>query len=515
MKNIKYKFIATLFLLLTAIFISCDEDDESTLADSINPYIVSFNPVSGVNGVDLSADLVLTFDDAIAKGQGNINLIADIPEANQVIDIASDQVVVGSAGRTLTINPQDFLPGRVYTITVDEGFVTDLAGNAFYRIPDDETWTFTSGGNAGDTDAPQLVSTMPEDGSTDGATTSISLVFDEDVKVGTGNIVVYNSSDAVVATIDAEGELVTVDGVSVLITLPASLNFGESYYVQIASGVIKDIAGNGFPGMTDTSTWNFTTTAGSGSDLVVHLPFDENMNDDSGNKLNAMQGASSLGNVEFVTDATRGQVIQFPAATFAQFPQHDLLRPSNDQDFSINFWIKLAGTDSDPAIVSNKNWGSGGNPGFVLCTDDGHLYQPGNGEDHGWIMNVSGNPKQDGNRMDWRAADCDTPGQAPSMSDDQWHMITAVFDQASGTLLMYIDGVNHSNAANADRYDIGRLTGSLYDEVNDYPLTIWEDGTGAYNAGDDRRAAMTGLMDEFSYYNKALTPAEITALLAL
>lgn len=504
MKNLKfnlfYYYMVASFLILISFAVSCEEDEIEQ--DIINPYVISYNPVSGVGGVDLSSDLVLTFDDIVEKGEGFITITSDVELAKQVIDVNSDKVVISNVGRILTINPDDFLSGRPYKVELDAGIVKDQAGNLYFGMPDNESWTFTSGGNAGDLDAPELVESVPANGSTDAGTTSLSLTFNEDVKTGAGNIEVYNSSDVAVATIDAEGELVTIKGATVSISLPSSLEFGQDYYVKIASGVIKDLGGNPFVGFTSNSDWAYTTTAGSGSELVVHLPFDSDMNDISGNKFDAMLGATATADVEFVNDATRGDVIKFNAGSYASLPKHDLLRPGATQDFSFNFWVKFAGTDSDPAVFSNKNWDGGSNQGFVLCTDDGHEYVPGDDND-GWSVNVS-----DGNRVDWEAGDC-VPTNAPSMSDDQWHMITVSFDRANGKLSVYIDGAPFTHP---EGEDISGLTGALWDETNDYPFNIWEDGTGQYNASDDRRAAMTGLVDELSIYNKVLTVDEITAL---
>lgn len=511
-KNIFYTLLVAIAVILASITISCEEDCDHDINDTINPYIVSYNPVSGVGGVDLSGNLVLTFDGIVVKGEGSITITSDIPQATQVIDVQSDAVTISGVGQIMTINPQDFLSGRDYEIVLDPGFVVDQAGNKYFGMSDQERWTFTSGGNPGDLDAPELVSTMPADDDTEGAITSLMLEFNEDVKTAAGNFVVYDGSGAAVATIDAEGEAVTINGTKISIALATPLDFGTAYYVNFEAGVVKDIGGNSFAGLTDNSSWNFTTTAGSSTDLVVHLPFDGSFADISGNKFDAVLGATAIADVQFVTDATRGEVVQFLAGSYAQLPKHDLLRPSDSQDFSVNLWVKLAGTDSDPVIIGNSDWGSGGNPGWLLCTDDGHEYAPGNGTDNGWQINLAGDPKADGNRMDWKAAQ--TTPQAPALSDDIWHMATIVLDQANKKLTVYIDGAEFGDSSNPSSFDLSTLTGPLYDVANDYPVTIWEDGTGAYNAGDDRRAAMTGLMDELKIYNKALTVDEITALFA-
>ncbi|WP_421919294.1 Ig-like domain-containing protein [Marinifilum sp.] len=501
MKTLHIKITSALMLLLTLFLFSCD-DDENDDMDIVNPYVVSYNPVMGVDGVALSSNLVLTFDDIVNKGSGNITITTDVEQGTQVIDVNSDAVTISNVGRVMTINPQDFLSGRDYQVVIDKGIVVDMAGNEYFGMPDEEQWVFKTGGNTGDLDAPLLAGLTPSKGSTDASVIAIHATFNEDVKTSTGNFIIYNSSDVAVATIDAEGEAISIDGARISINFPEPLDFGTAYYVNFDQGVVKDIAGNSFAGITDKSTWSFTTTAGSGSDLVVHLPFDSDMKDISGNAFHAMLGATATADVSFVNDATRGDVIQFNAGSFASLPKHDLLRPGATQDFSFNFWVKLAGTDSDPAIFSNKNWDGGSNQGFVLCTDDGHEYVPGDDND-GWSVNVS-----DGNRVDWEAGDC-TPNNAPSMSDDEWHMISVSFDRANGKLSVYIDGVAYSHPEGAD---ISGLTGAFYDEVNDYPFNIWEDGTGMYNASDDRRAAMTGLMDDLRVYNKVLSQDDITEL---
>ncbi len=514
MKKIKLKLSVAFTLLLSFVIISCSEDDDNT-ADIINPYVVSFNPTQGVEGVYTSSDLVLTFNESVIKGEGNITITTDVESGKQVIDMTSDAVTIGNVGRVVTINPQDFLSGRDYKVVISQGAVKDLAGNLFGGVSDSDMWEFKTGGNTGDLDAPEISTLYPADGVTDGTVVMLTLTFNEDVKTSAGNFVIYNASDVAVATIDAESEDVTVHGAEITIALTKALDFGTAYYVNFDAGVVKDVAGNPFAGITDKTTWNYTTTAGSGSELIVHMPFDGNLNDVSGNMFNAFLGQrenEDAVDVSFEQDATRGSVINFPAGAFAVLPKHDLLRPSETQDFSINLWVKIAtGTDSDPVLIGNSDWGSGSNPGILLCTDDAHEYAPGNGTDHGWIVNLAGDPKNDF-RMDWKAAD--TSPQAPSITDGEWHMITMVLDQVNKDLRVYLDGKEYRNDVEASYHDLSTISGPLYDVTKDYPWTIWEDATGKYNAGDDRRAALTGLMDELTIYNKALSADDIAALLS-
>lgn len=112
--------------------------------------------------------------------------------------------------------------------------------------------------------------------------------------------------------------------------------------------------------------------------------------------------------------------------------------------------------------------------------------------------------------MNWRASE-QIP-QAPALADNKWHMVTMVINQTTKRLQMYIDGVTYTNPTIATSYDLNTLTAQWWDAVNDYPFTIWEDGTGKYNAGDDTRKKLAGYVDDFRIYNKALTQQEVTAL---
>lgn len=516
MNKIEFKPISSSFFLgliiLFTFFVACDDNTLEDNMDITNPYVISYNPVSGVDGVALNSNLVITFDDIVYKGQGNITITTDIEDARQVINVNDDAVTLSNVNRVLTINPQDFLAGRNYQVVLDKGIVIDSAGNGYFGMPDNEVWTFKSGGNPDDLESPELVTLIPADDDTEASVFNMELTFNEDVSTSTGSFLVYDANtDAVVHTIDAEGELVFVEGTMIRVQYPTPLDFDKNYYVQFESGVIKDVAGNSFGGVLDNTSYNFTTVAGSGSELAVHLPFDSDLLDISGNKFDAVLGPTASANVTFENDPTRGPVARFNAGSYAVLPIHPLLTSdSAADDFSVNFWIKLAGTDSDPVIIGNKDWGSGGNPGWLLCTDDGHEYAPGNGTDHGWIVNVADDPKND-IRLDWRAASADP--QAPALSDDEWHMATVVFDRQNGKLTVYIDGVEYGNTALLVTFNLHALPGPLYDVTKEYPITIWEDATGVYNAGDLRRAAMTGLMDDLRIYNKALSLSEINDLL--
>ncbi|WP_155806242.1 S8 family serine peptidase, partial [Planktothrix agardhii] len=120
-----------------------------------------------------------------------------------------------------------------------------------------------------DTTPPTASSFSPADNAI-GVAVGANLVvnFSEAIQKGTGNLVIKKLSDnSVVETIAATAANVTVSGTQLTINPTADLGQGTDYYVEIANGAIKDIAGNNYAGITGNSTWNFTTTSPSSGSL--------------------------------------------------------------------------------------------------------------------------------------------------------------------------------------------------------------------------------------------------------
>lgn len=112
----------------------------------------------------------------------------------------------------------------------------------------------------GDVTAPSLASTNPVNLAT-GNAYILTATFDELVAPGTGNIRIYNVNDMVTpyTTIDAtDTTQVSADANDFLIKPNLVLLPGETYYVEIDAGVVRDGMGNGYAGFTGDATWKFT-----------------------------------------------------------------------------------------------------------------------------------------------------------------------------------------------------------------------------------------------------------------
>ncbi|WP_281173349.1 DUF4347 domain-containing protein [Azospirillum halopraeferens] len=113
-----------------------------------------------------------------------------------------------------------------------------------------------------DATAPTLSVSSPADDATGVAIgANIVLTFSESVQAGTGSIVLKRVSDnAVVETFTVgSGNRVTVSGNQVTLDPTADLAHATAYYLEIDTGAIADMAGNGYAGFSGSTQLNFTT----------------------------------------------------------------------------------------------------------------------------------------------------------------------------------------------------------------------------------------------------------------
>ena len=115
--------------------------------------ILSFSPADGATSQDTFTDIVLTFNQEIAKGSGNINIRAGSISGSidQTISIASTAVTVENNGiGTATINPPNNLAGSQDNfIEIEAGAFTNPDGDAISQNAAVTTYNFTTSGLGG------------------------------------------------------------------------------------------------------------------------------------------------------------------------------------------------------------------------------------------------------------------------------------------------------------------------------------------------------------------------------
>lgn len=225
--------------------------------DLTDPAVISLSPADDASDVPVAADLVVTFSENIAIGTGTITIKdLDVP-SQMVIPVGDGQVSI--SGAVLTINPtSDLDPSTNYAIQIDATAIDDAAGNSFAGIANDTSWNFTAA--AIDLTNPTVSILSPADDSSNvspGA--DIVVTFDEDIAIGIGDITIKDldtPSQTVIPVGDAQ---VSVSGAVLTINPSSDLSAGTEYAIQIASTAITDLSGNAFAGISNDTTWNFST----------------------------------------------------------------------------------------------------------------------------------------------------------------------------------------------------------------------------------------------------------------
>ena len=247
----------------------------NTNTDTTAPQLNSTNalsPADNSTNVPSNSNLVITFDEDVQAGTGNLIIRDANDNAVEIIAITPSLI----NGNTVTIDPSvDLDPSTNYYVEIDPTAIQDLAGNNFAGITGNNFWNFTTG--APDTTAPGLNITDPfspaDDSTNVPSNTNLVITFDEPVQAGTGNFIIRDANGNPIETIAITPSL--INGNTVTIDPSVDLDPSTDYYIEIESGAIQDLAGNPYAGFNDPNTWNFTTSSTSNQGLP-ELQVDDN-----------------------------------------------------------------------------------------------------------------------------------------------------------------------------------------------------------------------------------------------
>lgn len=226
--------------------------------DTTAPTLVLASPTDEATGVDANANVVLTFSEPIKAGSGVIQL--KIPSYGVVGSYqVFDTRTVSISGNKLTFDPLSvLLDDMTYQVTLEAGFVTDLAGNGVASIT---TYNFRTASAVGsDTTAPTVSDFNPSDEAQGVAVGSdLVITFNESIVRGSGSVLLKDVTGSAIETFDvASSPRVSVSGSQLTINPTSALAGGTGYTLALPNGSVKDLAGNAFSG---TSSYNFTTYA--------------------------------------------------------------------------------------------------------------------------------------------------------------------------------------------------------------------------------------------------------------
>src|SRR6185503_8126262 len=222
------------------------------------PLMTGSSPIDNATDAGIGSDLIVTFNEAVKAGTGYIYISYSANGTYaRVIDV-NETSQISFSGNQLIIDPtSDLTEGVGYNVSWNASAVTDLAGNAFGGGYPSSFHFVTA-----DPTPPQLVSTLPVDDATGVyVDTNLRLGFNEVVKAGSGTIEIRYASDGSIAKSIpiTDTRQVTFDGYQIIINPNTNLQQATSYYVTLASGVVLDLAGNPFGGVSSPNVFNFST----------------------------------------------------------------------------------------------------------------------------------------------------------------------------------------------------------------------------------------------------------------
>ncbi|MEQ9425144.1 MAG: Ig-like domain-containing protein, partial [Cyclobacteriaceae bacterium] len=239
-----------------------DDWDFTTLGEDVAPELAiasPFSPTDDAIDVAVGDNLVITFNEDVQfSGSGFAQLKFASGSTRETFDLSGANVTF--SGNTVTLNPtNNLIHNTAFYVTISNGAIEDLANNPFGGISSADTWNFTTEA-APDNNPPVVTSLSPYDNQTHVAVDAdLVMYFHENIQKGTGDIVIKEfDGDATIETIDVNSGQVSVSGNNVTINPTSDLANLTEYYVEIASGVIKDLAGNASAEISKPD-WSFTT----------------------------------------------------------------------------------------------------------------------------------------------------------------------------------------------------------------------------------------------------------------
>ena len=180
--------------------------------DTIAPTLSLSVPAEGATDFSEDDNIVLTYNEAVQAGSGNITLTPMGGGMPLTIAVTDAQVTI--VGAVVTINPTaDLMPGAQYTLSILSGVFTDASGNVAPGLTRSFTVALLP---------PMVISSVPTEGGTlniSGGNSIIMLTYNQPIVKGSGNIMLETSNDRMNMIAVSNDEQVTISGTVVSINI--------------------------------------------------------------------------------------------------------------------------------------------------------------------------------------------------------------------------------------------------------------------------------------------------------
>lgn len=173
--------------------------------------------------------------------------------------------LTGDADFTVESQPETIVTSgasTTFTIKFDPSTTGEKTGSIAIanNDKDNDPYVFKIKGiGTKDVDEPVIEKLIPQNKETNvEITANLEITFNEKIKKGIGYVKVYKDSDNVLKESISVNDVLINEKV-VAINPINDFEYGTKYYVQIDNDIFTDEVGNGFMGISDKTTWNFTT----------------------------------------------------------------------------------------------------------------------------------------------------------------------------------------------------------------------------------------------------------------
>ena len=201
-----------------------------------SPFVIPATATVTVNGVSKTPDNYITSQDRMI-----------LVSLSETVSVGSNVVVVLS-GVTNSSVEGNYNFTMLQSSTGGGGAIDEASDKSFAIVPD--------------TTDPTATLSPVDDATGVAVNADLIMTFDEvvDAEVG-GTITIKNDSDdSTVETFTIPSERVTGTGTNTITINPtANLDLETSYYVQVDATAFDDTSENSYAGITDDTTWSFTT----------------------------------------------------------------------------------------------------------------------------------------------------------------------------------------------------------------------------------------------------------------
>ena len=261
-------------------------------------------------------------------------------------------------------------------------------------------------------------------------------------------------------------------------------------------------------------------------DLVVHLPFNNNLTDTTGRGNNGtgyhvtttstnsgVNPSAANSSFYYVSDGVLGSALHYTTAAhntsattsaadetyYVSLGVRPDLQFGSNVSFTVAFWIRLAqGFIGGDLPFFTDTVGSEGNAGFDFAPAYGYgtanpkpTTAPAN--DGGWAYTI----------YDGSANGVRVYGDLGSINDGNWHHLVYVIRRSGATSQVYLDGVPaHSET------DAGSYAGAAGDIDTGHAAVIGQDATGFYGEAESAD------IEDLGVWRRALAPIEAAGIYA-